>query len=261
MGLFQDNHNKPIGALLYIILTWHGLAKLRLHTELTLTLLKKATVRLGQEMRNFQKNICPHYDTKETSKETQSRVRNEARREGAAQASTSAPSKTTSSVVQNSSGARKAYTFKLTKPKFHFIGDYVPEIEYSGTTDNYSTQIVRILFSCESLTVTKAAVPPQGEHEHRRAKGRYRSTSKINATGQLVKIDAYDNEIFLKGLLLEARGEPLLVNGDTRTRTARAGEGTADVGIHWVIGKDEKHKVMLHPWLSNNSSEPACKVS
>lgn len=148
MGLFQDNHNKPISTLLFVILTWHGLAKLRLHTELTLTLLRRSTVRLGQELRNFQRNICPHYDTKETAREAQSRIRAQARREGVGRASgtmTLAPlggqAVSAATTVQNPS--RKKFTFSLTKPKVHFIGDYVPEIEYSGTTDNYSTQIVR----------------------------------------------------------------------------------------------------------------------
>lgn len=142
MGLFQASHNKSIGTLLYVILTWHGLAKLRLHTDLTLTLLRRTTVRLGQEMRKFQKDICPHYDTKETSRETQSRIRAEARREGAGSVSNDAARQSTSSNTQTSPGARKAFMFSLIKPKFHFIGDYAPEIEYSGTTDNYSTQIV-----------------------------------------------------------------------------------------------------------------------
>lgn len=153
MGLFQDNHNKPISTLLFVILTWHGLAKLRLHTELTLTLLRRSTVRLGQELRNFQRNICPHYDTKETAREAQSRIRAQARREGVGRASdtmTLAPlggqptAVSAATTVQNPS--RKKFTFSLTKPKVHFIGDYVPEIEYSGTTDNYSTQIVRHFF-------------------------------------------------------------------------------------------------------------------
>lgn len=159
MGLFQDAHNKPISALLYVILTWHGLAKLRLHTELTLTLLRTATIRLGHEMRVFQKDICPNYDTKETSKEAEGRVCTAARRVGAAKASSNAqevPAGTLPSTSEDPTtapataakigkvpGARQPYTFKLTKPKFHFIGDYAPDIESSGTTDNYSTQTVR----------------------------------------------------------------------------------------------------------------------
>lgn len=170
-GLFQAAHNKPISVLLYVILTWHGLAKLRLHTELTLTLLRSATVRLGREMRNFQKNICPHYETRETAKEVEARARAAARREGAALASSNtqevpagslaAPpvnpstTQTTSAITQK--GARKPFAFKLTKPKFHFVGDYVPDIESSGTTDNYSTQTVRSTYV--GLTVSYCFLP------------------------------------------------------------------------------------------------------
>lgn len=163
-GLFLDIHNKPISVLLYVILTWHGLAKLRLHTELTLTLLRSATVRLGRELRSFQKNICPHYETKETAKEVEIRARAAARREGAALASSNTqqlPTTTLEALPEDHSAAqttpvnarkgpaaRKPFQFKLTKPKCHFIGDYAPDIESSGTTDNYSTQTVRIIY-CE----------------------------------------------------------------------------------------------------------------
>lgn len=77
----------------------------------------------------------------------------------------------------------------------------------------------------------------------------------------MVKIDAFDNEMCVKGQKLEARGVPLLAKRDVRTRTIRVDEETQDVGLHWFIGKDEKKRVILQPWLLNNSNEPACKVS
>lgn len=135
------------------MLTWHGLAKLRMHTELTLRLLRTATIRLGRELRSFQKNVCPHYATKETAKEAETRARSQARRGDRTQATpatqdapiipetatgTQAPKQTGPAAP----GTRRPYTFKLTKPKLHFLGDYPDEIELCGPTDNYSTQPV-----------------------------------------------------------------------------------------------------------------------
>lgn len=101
----------------------------------------------------------------------------------------------------------------------------------------------------------------QGEHEHRRVKSRYHRTSKVDATGQLVKLDVFDNEIDLKGKILHARGVDLLVEEEIRTRTASADVDTGNLDMHCVIGAEEKHRLRLSHWLSDNDTEPACEVS
>jgi hypothetical protein len=55
--------------LLFLLAYWHGLAKLRLHTEKTLNILDNVTRALGMALRAFKKETCPQFDTKELPKE------------------------------------------------------------------------------------------------------------------------------------------------------------------------------------------------
>ncbi|KAG6914911.1 hypothetical protein DXG01_014473 [Tephrocybe rancida] len=52
-GLLPEPHNSKILDLLYICATWHSLAKLRMHNDLTLAELDKTTKELGSCLRNF----------------------------------------------------------------------------------------------------------------------------------------------------------------------------------------------------------------
>lgn len=51
--------------LLFDLATWHGFAKLRMHTEDTLSFFDAATVILGQTVRKFARTTCKVYDTSE----------------------------------------------------------------------------------------------------------------------------------------------------------------------------------------------------
>lgn len=74
------NHDKIIQELLFELSTWHALAKLRLHTESTLVDLENSTIRLGHSMRNFEKNVCSHYETKELPSELAARTRRQSKK-------------------------------------------------------------------------------------------------------------------------------------------------------------------------------------
>lgn len=54
---------------------WHGLAKLRMHHNLTVALLDKETTVLGEKFRDFADRVCPVFDTKELKREFEARVR------------------------------------------------------------------------------------------------------------------------------------------------------------------------------------------
>ena len=58
---------------------WHGLAKLRMHHDITLDILDAVTKSLGEKLRNFSRNTCPAFDTVELRREQQARTRREAR--------------------------------------------------------------------------------------------------------------------------------------------------------------------------------------
>jgi len=56
-------HNVIVRKLLFELATWHGLAKLRQHTETTVRDLENSTSRLGNMLRKFQEDVCTMYQT------------------------------------------------------------------------------------------------------------------------------------------------------------------------------------------------------
>lgn len=52
-GLLLDEHNEKVLSMLFILSTWHSLAKLCMHTNSSLKLLDDATTCLGIALRYF----------------------------------------------------------------------------------------------------------------------------------------------------------------------------------------------------------------
>lgn len=132
--LLPEPYNSAILRLLFTMAQWHGLAKLRLHTDITIDQLEEVTTRLGQELRDFQTKICPAFQTKELPREVNARKRREAKNQSA----NSQP---------GSQGERKTKTLNLQTYKLHSLGDYGKTIRKYGTTDSYSTEPVGLYFS------------------------------------------------------------------------------------------------------------------
>jgi hypothetical protein len=124
--------------LLYLCVYWHGLAKLRMHTDSSLTELDTATKALCNCIRHFAVVVCPHYDTFELPSELAARKREEVRRDKTRKGVASGE---TSSGSAPSTG-RKRRSFSLATPKLHQLLYYVLHIPRWGTTDGISTQIV-----------------------------------------------------------------------------------------------------------------------
>ena len=129
---------------------WHGLAKLRMHTDVTLDLLSQATISFGTKIRAFQEKTCAAFSTHELERERAARVRRQdkikkaaAGTESNAQKGTKAKTETDSQSWKSSSG-RQPKQFNLNSYKFHALGDYYNTIRRFGTTDSYSTQPVSL---------------------------------------------------------------------------------------------------------------------
>lgn len=151
------------------------MAKLRMHTDVTLDLFDDLTRLLGEAFRNFSDHTCTEFHTVELRRETAARKRREAKRNAALASTNTGPipeatekstrpaSKKTSSrsksgskfndssshadhAGQESSPADeplpKQYNYRT--PKHHFLGDYPNTIRRYGTTDSYSTESVSI---------------------------------------------------------------------------------------------------------------------
>jgi hypothetical protein len=74
-GLLPEPHNTKVLRLLFAFAHWHGLAKLRMHTDDTLQILDLATTGLGNQLRAFQNETCASFETFELKRETAARQR------------------------------------------------------------------------------------------------------------------------------------------------------------------------------------------
>lgn len=115
-------------SLLFILATWHSLAKLRMHTDSTLLLLDDATTCLGSALRHFASSVSSNFPTKETPTEYAKRQR---------------AATTSGSTVSNQ--GRQPKGFNLHTIKLHSLGDYMSTIRHVGSTDNYTTATVGVL--------------------------------------------------------------------------------------------------------------------
>ncbi|KAK7458854.1 hypothetical protein VKT23_009864 [Stygiomarasmius scandens] len=77
-GLFPPEIDVPVQDLLFVMATWHALAKLRLHSETSLKAFEGATRELGIQLRRFKKEVCDTMTTTETPGEKTKRQRREA---------------------------------------------------------------------------------------------------------------------------------------------------------------------------------------
>jgi hypothetical protein len=126
-GLLPEPHNTVVLRLIFLCCHWHGLAKLRMHTDHTLMILNATTSYLGQEFRAFVDTTCSAFDTRELDREVNARRRREAKK---------------SSTDTNTTTSRRRKRFNLDTYKFHSLGDYVATIEMYGTCDSYTTEVV-----------------------------------------------------------------------------------------------------------------------
>jgi len=137
---------------------WHGLAKLRMHHDLTLDILDSVTVALGNLLRSFSDVTCPAFETKELRREADARGRRESRKAAAShyvvsnvppvdQASTGPGDSSIRPAIEHRTPGgvvgRRPKKFNLGTYKGHSYGDYAKAIREYGTTDSFSTESVR----------------------------------------------------------------------------------------------------------------------
>lgn len=170
--------------LLFRLGHWHGLAKLRMHSDLTVDLLDQETTLLGDQLRAFKSTTCSSFHTRELRKEASARQKKEAKAKTQACSGKSksgqthkTPSHTSAGVTTNNGAdqkdgvsdqtgvsvagtnldsdktqkkkgvSRKARTLNLNTYKVHALGDYANTIRKYGTTDSYSTEFVSQFYS------------------------------------------------------------------------------------------------------------------
>jgi hypothetical protein len=158
--------------LLYRLAEWHALAKLRMHTDSTLSTFDSVTTKLGQVLRSFRDTTCANFDTVELPREAAARGRKQRKAQNKNTSTSDAcpapldpnltPGLTNLNAVDpvpipvnpvlsndppsepsvRATKVRKTKRLNLSTYKFHALADYVPTIRMFGTTDSYSTQTV-----------------------------------------------------------------------------------------------------------------------
>jgi hypothetical protein len=157
--LFPGTHDTIVRKLLFELATWHGLAKLRLHTETTVRDLENSTTRLGELLRTFKSDVCSAYQTFDLPSEEAARVRRKAAAAKKAATMDKGKEKEASVGLQAKKGmstekgksketgskstSRKARTLNLNTYKAHALGAYAKGIRLYGSADNYNSQTVR----------------------------------------------------------------------------------------------------------------------
>ena len=136
-GLFPPAFDSVVQDLVFTLCYWHALAKLRMHTDSTITLLREATKQLGSTLRLWDKQSVV-FPTKELPGEAKKRGKRQSKK--SQRTSKSVPTPT---VPPAPPPPPKPKRFSLLTYKIHALGDYVSSILWFGTTDSYSTQRVR----------------------------------------------------------------------------------------------------------------------
>jgi hypothetical protein len=137
-GLLPEPHNVRVLNLLFDLVHWHGLAKLRMHTDTTLDVFTDVTTSLGNSLRDFRDNTCSSFETRELERERAAWQRREEKKGPNGQPGSS------DGPVRNVTWRPKH--LNLNTYKVHALGDYPSTIRLFGTTDSYTTQWVISFF-------------------------------------------------------------------------------------------------------------------
>ncbi|TEB27708.1 hypothetical protein FA13DRAFT_1634250 [Coprinellus micaceus] len=226
-GLLPPPHNARLMGVLFLFSEWHGLAKLRLHTNHTLAILDTLTTELGDVIRGFVEKTCSKFDTKELTREYQARKRREARQQGKKeQASTNKGKGTANELPKKRQKTGDDTTLNLNTYKFHSLGDVVSTIRMFGTMDSYSTQMP--------------------ERFHRYPKSHYKRTSKKNVSRQLSRIQ-------MRQAHIQKLWKQLLPEPDESYQDDDAYK------LPYFVGKSQNDPVNLPLFLRETKDDPAMK--
>ncbi|KAK0421714.1 hypothetical protein EV421DRAFT_1724714 [Armillaria borealis] len=228
-GLLDEPYNSFLLTLLFRLAEWHALAKLRMHTDLTLERLKNCSTIVGKELRRFR-DWSRDFDTVELPKEVNIRVRRAAKK---SETEASRHNETESQPVPASSphpGPQKRQ-LNINTYKFHAIGDYAPTIPVFGTTDSYSTQT--------------------GELAHRTVKGAYARTNKSHAMKQIANHEQRRRH-FRRQLGMHGTESVYPIKGSKKDSRK---SGCAE--LHHIISESRRYRHDIISFVHQNSQDPA----
>lgn len=125
--LFPMVDEPIIQDMLFELAVWHALAKLRLHTDVTLDIFRASTRHMYEATKTFATVTCPRHETRESVQQAQARVRREQAQNPNA---------------QPDSRRRQLKYNVINTYKYHSLGDFPDYVAGHGPTDNWTTQVV-----------------------------------------------------------------------------------------------------------------------
>lgn len=224
--------------LLFRLCEWHTLAKLRLHSDDSLTLLDQALDRLAGQIRKFQRVTCSTFQTKELPSEATARQWREKGHASSHKAGSAA----------TNDGSLRPKAFNTLTYKFHTLGNYTSTIRRFGTTDSYWTQLVKQFTSACGM---KELILFQGELAHRLIKKFYARTNKKDAVAGITRQERRLTHIRRQ---LEDQGESLATSDLVPSSIEVLSE------MHHVMSKRGGNAINLPMLLKDHSDDPATKV-
>ncbi|TBU39749.1 hypothetical protein BD309DRAFT_1083226 [Dichomitus squalens] len=228
-GLLDLRDDQIVSDLLFELANWHALAKLRLHTSVTLDIFRSSTKHMYDAIHKFAENTCPRYQTKELPSEATTRVQR---------------AKVANARAQPS-GTRRPIAFKVHHTyKFHALGDFPDYIQRSGPSDNYNTQV--------------------GELEHRHVKRFYARTNRITYEIQIAQKER--KRSLLASIREKDSFRPLsILKHDRKTAEIASAEAAARaLGLsapaeHHVIPNSQRDGFNIWNFLDDHETDPAIK--
>ena len=240
-GLLPEPHNTTVLDLVYLIATWHALAKMSVHMDTSLRLLDTATTALGAGLRYFVGVTCPQFKTVETNAEYSKRCR---------QKKPGAPQKTPESM------GRQPKTLSLKTIKLHFFGDYVACIKSLGATDSYTSGIVCFIFYSFIRCTEKRNT--QGEHCHQWVKDMAQTRTNNRETDQ--QLGEMDYVRFQVNRIADKlRSIGVSVPGETLPPPPPVTEVPKETET--TISTGGKSSTYLPQWLNSHRCDPVVMVT
>lgn len=141
-GLFHASHRQLIHNLLFELLTWHALAKLRKHSLATVAELDASTTRLGSLLRKFARETAEAYETRDLPSEKAKKARAKAAKLARGSKAPGHPSLPHKPHDDDDSVSKKRL-FSLTTAKLHGLGHVPDAIVEICASDGCNTMVVR----------------------------------------------------------------------------------------------------------------------
>ncbi|KAG6914659.1 hypothetical protein DXG01_016060 [Tephrocybe rancida] len=284
-GLLSDKPpnslNTRILRLLFHLAHWHSLAKLRLHSSISLDKLDQQTTILGNCLRDFRTNICPLFSTRELRREAAARERRTPKqatgKEKKKDLSSTQPAKQTSSLESmplstDQAAERAAGVMELDTATWSANPPLPSEVPSTPRTSeqeavktiaekprtsrkdkafNLSTYKTHALgdymSTIRALGTMDSYSTETGELEHRVPKSNYKRTSKKSYQHQLAQIEWCQSRLEqIRPTHKPTDASPLL-----------ADPAAADLGVRYHISISEHMKTDICTFLQGNAGDPA----